>query len=150
MLLVLPFVLLISACTTTDTGFEISQKGRYAVTEELSGIEFKAVLEGVYAEYSFTKPLSVTGLTAVTADGVGYTLSYGGIKTQLCGASVDIAADFSAALELLRSLGEHKNGVIHAQADALYAEATINENNISEISFYNGKQKRIYKIITEA
>lgn len=137
-------------CKGAGARFEIPQKGRFSVTDELSGVSFTASVDGSFAEFEFSAPETIAGLSATTADGVAYKLEYGGVKAEFTSFSVSAAADFVSALELLSFGYKNSGGTLYAEADGVWAEAVTDGNRIAELSFFNGSQKRKYKIKTEA
>ncbi len=118
--------------------------------EESGGVSFTAVLDGSFAEFNFTAPNTIKGLSAKTNDGVTYALSFGGIETESTGLPVKAACDFAAALELLGAGFEQNGSTLYAEAGGMYAEAVTEGGYLTEITFFGGARKRKYKIKTEA
>ncbi len=140
--------LILTGCNKGTNKFEFPLKAKYFVTEEESGVVFEAVFDGEYREYAFISPQTLSGLCVTTNDGVTYNFSYKSMETQLGSNAIEVASDFSAAVELLKTSKLNKNKFF-ASADAIYAEGIIENENITAIEFFNGAVKRRYKIKTE-
>lgn len=140
---------LFSACQNNGEGYAFPQKARFLIEEAESGVCFTATVSGDYARYSFTKPQTISGLTATTTDGVNYELSFNGCTLSLSDTAVSVATDFAAATELLKSAGKQKGGTICAEAGDTYAQATVRNGEPTELCFVSGATKRNYKVTTE-
>lgn len=149
-LLFIAFLLILCGCAREKQSFKLPQRGRFEVVEENGGISFTAVLDGSFAEFNFTGPDTIKGLSAKTNDGAVYVLSFGGIETDVTGLPVKAACDFAAALELLGEGFEQNGGTLYAEAGGVYAEAETEDGNLTAITFFGGAKKRKYKIKTEA
>lgn len=143
-LLLLP---LLASCDGED--FTVPAGGVFSVTEQTSGAAFTATIEGESARCVFSLPRAAEGLSAETADGVTYTLSYSGVDFVTGGFAVETAANFKAALTLLRERGKTRNGAIEARADKIYAKGKIKDGALAAIDFFDGKKIRKYKIHRE-
>ncbi len=129
--------------------FVFSKTGTYTVTDEETGVAFKAIVGEVQNRIVFTAPPAIEGLSAISNDG-SYTLEYKGMKVTLGSFAVETAEDFFEALELLESAGVYKSGVLSATVDGFNAEAKVKNSRITELCFKNGLRQRKYIITTEA
>lgn len=142
---------LLFGCTNSnETAEKFARKGIYSVYLEETDISFTAVFDGEYQEYSFTSPSTLTGLKAVSYNGVDYELSYENIKQNTYSAALKCATDFSAATELLESSGTANGETILASIDGITAKGFLQSGKLSKLEFCDGKDKRTYKIKTEA
>lgn len=141
-------LILFTACSRDD-GFSFPDKARFSVEEIESGISFTATIFNDYAEYSFSKPDELYGLTAITDDGVNYKLTYDGVNVSLFGLSIAVARDFAAATELLKSIGKKNGSIVSAEAEGIYAEAVIANGGMKTLCFTSHTAKRKYLIKTE-
>lgn len=138
-----------TACQGGDNDYSFPQKARFSITETESGVCFTVTVSDDYAEYVFTAPQTVSGLTAITKDGINYELTFNGRTMSLSDAAISVATDFTAATELLKTAGKEKSGTIAADMGEIYAKATVQNGKLTELSFVSGATKRNYKIITE-
>ena len=145
------FSLSLSACgRQADNNYKFEKHGIYDVTETLTGISFKARFSAEQRELSFRSPEVINGLSAVSADGNVFSLSYRGINVTVGSFAVKTAGDFFAALELLDEAGTRTAIGIEAEVEGISASARIENGTITEIRFNDGLNTRNYKITTEA
>lgn len=137
------------SCTGKEQ-FDFKAKGLYTVALEGSDVEFRAAIDGLCREYTFTAPQSICGLSALTLDGVSYSVKYGELSFEASEIAIKAATDFGAAMEFLESTGEYSGGRIYAEVDGISAEGLFDGKQIVSLAFYDGKNGRNYKITTEA
>lgn len=142
-------VLLFAACVNDGGGYVFPLKARFSIQETESGVRFTATVSGDYAKFVFTEPQTLSGLTAITTDGVNYELTFNGGTLSLSDTAVSVATDFTAAIELLKSAGNEKDGTIYAETENIYAKATVCNGELTELCFVSGATKRNYRITTE-
>lgn len=142
-------ILLLTACKNDGGGYTFPRKARFSVEEAESGVCFTATVSDDYAEFVFTKPQTINGLTAITKDGVNYSLTFNGNTISLSNTAVSVATDFTAATELLKNAGKEKGGTICVETGDIYAKANVNNGEITELCFVSGATKRNYRITTE-
>lgn len=137
------------ACSK-QTDLKFTRNGTYKVSVIDTPIEFTVVLNGDYEEYTFTSPPTVSGLKAITYDGVNYSLSFNGIESNAYSSAIKVATDFSAATSLLEKVGTFDGDTFTATIDSQTAKATTNKKTMDSVYYSNGTNTRNYKIITEA
>ena len=147
--LVLFSSLLLCSCKSKNCDFCIPETASFTVEEETEGIVFKAILNGDAARLTFLHPAALNGLEASTAGSGTYNLCYNGRSCELGTFSVKNAADFIAALKLLKCGGTCKGSHFTASADSLYADAEFENGSLKKIVYFDGMQKKIYKIDME-
>ncbi len=141
---------LYSCNRTKESEESFVRSGIYCVELEGTDIEFTAVLNGEYQEYTFTSPETIAGLKAVSYDGVSFEVDYKGIKQSFFSKAIECATDFSAATELLETTGSVKGEKIQANAEGLKAEGCIYQGQLSSLKFSDTTDTRIYNIKSEA
>lgn len=130
--------------------YTININGRYAVTEEKTGIAFIAEISDHGKRIVFTAPSTLAGVKAYSNDGNAYTVEYENITDTLGAFSIKTATDLFSALEALNSVGKYNGSTLSVSLDNITVKGIIENKCITEISYSDGMHERKYKIKTEA